>query len=81
MKILTPGSPGAVSLMRTCGCGPQLKKALEDLSELASEKEELAKRCLELDTQVGPLHPGVNAVAPFSMWCISNPLVCNHHLC
>uniref|UniRef100_A0A3B3SDL9 Hook microtubule-tethering protein 1 n=1 Tax=Paramormyrops kingsleyae TaxID=1676925 RepID=A0A3B3SDL9_9TELE len=61
-EILTPGSPGAVSLMRTCGCGPQLKKALEDLSELASEKEELAKRCLELDTQVAVLQEERNSL-------------------
>lgn len=30
----------------------QLKKALEDLTELLSEKEALAQRCQELDIQV-----------------------------
>lgn len=30
----------------------QLKKALEDLSELMAEKDELAQRCQELDIQV-----------------------------
>ncbi|XP_048833557.1 protein Hook homolog 1 [Brienomyrus brachyistius] len=40
----------------------QLKKALEDLSELASEKEELAKRCLELDTQVAVLQEERNSL-------------------
>ncbi|KPP75386.1 protein Hook1-like [Scleropages formosus] len=40
----------------------QLKKALEDLSELAAEKEELAQRCLELDAQVAMLQEERNSL-------------------
>jgi hypothetical protein len=49
-----------------------LKKALEDLAELMSEKEELAQRCHELDVQVhtytnplstGPLTDALNKLA------------------
>lgn len=34
----------------------QLKKALEDLTELLAEKEGLAQRCQELDMQVHSTH-------------------------
>uniref|UniRef100_A0A8C9TKB0 Hook microtubule-tethering protein 1 n=1 Tax=Scleropages formosus TaxID=113540 RepID=A0A8C9TKB0_SCLFO len=40
----------------------ELKKALEDLSELAAEKEELAQRCLELDAQVAMLQEERNSL-------------------
>lgn len=41
-----------------CSFGPlvQLKKALEDLTELLAEKEELSQRCQELDIQVRFIH-------------------------
>lgn len=41
-----------------CSFGPlvQLKKALEDLTELLAEKEELSQRCQELDIQVHFIH-------------------------
>ncbi|KAL4634975.1 hypothetical protein GN956_G14438 [Arapaima gigas] len=40
----------------------QLKKAMEELSEVAAEKEELAQRCLELDAQVTMLQEERNSL-------------------
>ncbi|XP_072537866.1 protein Hook homolog 1 [Salminus brasiliensis] len=40
----------------------QLKKALEDLSEVMAEKEELAQRCQELDIQVAVLQEERNSL-------------------
>ncbi|XP_058235399.1 protein Hook homolog 1 isoform X3 [Hemibagrus wyckioides] len=40
----------------------QLKKALEDLSELMAEKDELAQRCQELDIQVAILQDERNSL-------------------
>lgn len=37
-------------------CVLQLKKALEDLTEVLAEKEELSQRCQELDIQVQLTH-------------------------
>lgn len=41
-----------------CYFGPliQLKKALEDLTKILAEKEELSQRCQELDIQVHFIH-------------------------
>uniref|UniRef100_A0A8C7SLC8 Hook microtubule-tethering protein 1 n=1 Tax=Oncorhynchus mykiss TaxID=8022 RepID=A0A8C7SLC8_ONCMY len=43
-------------------CLSQLKKALEDLADLMSEKEELAQRCHELDVQVTVLQEERNSL-------------------
>ncbi|KAF7690143.1 hypothetical protein HF521_011947 [Silurus meridionalis] len=40
----------------------QLKKALEDLSQLSAEKDELAQRCQELDIQVAILQEEQNSL-------------------
>uniref|UniRef100_A0A8C8M5B5 Calponin-homology (CH) domain-containing protein n=1 Tax=Oncorhynchus tshawytscha TaxID=74940 RepID=A0A8C8M5B5_ONCTS len=45
-----------------CVCLSQLKKALEDLADLMSEKEELAQRCHELDVQVTVLQEERNSL-------------------
>uniref|UniRef100_A0A8C7H3G3 Hook microtubule-tethering protein 1 n=1 Tax=Oncorhynchus kisutch TaxID=8019 RepID=A0A8C7H3G3_ONCKI len=45
-----------------CVCVSQLKKALEDLADLMSEKEELAQRCHELDVQVTVLQEERNSL-------------------
>uniref|UniRef100_A0A8C7H3G5 Hook microtubule-tethering protein 1 n=1 Tax=Oncorhynchus kisutch TaxID=8019 RepID=A0A8C7H3G5_ONCKI len=50
------------SVKCVCVCVSQLKKALEDLADLMSEKEELAQRCHELDVQVTVLQEERNSL-------------------
>lgn len=55
-----------------CSFGPlvQLKKALEDLTELVAEKEELSQRCQELDFQVHFIHTCAEMIHSSAHGCL-----------
>lgn len=54
-ELMKPDHPAALGTELSGDPEQQVKKLLEDLSELTSEKEALAQRCQELDLQVAVL--------------------------